>query len=67
MAVPIFNSLVSTNPLQAQRQAQMAAYLPAGVSLADFDKREQELIDKALQLGATPQMLNTVLQGRAVS
>ena len=64
MAVPIFNSLVSTNPLKAQRQAQRAAYLPAGVSLADFDKREQELIDQALQLGATPAMLNTVLQGR---
>ena len=62
--VPIFHSLVSTNPVTAKRQAQMAAYLPAGVSLADFDQREQELIDQALQLGATPAMLNTVLQGR---
>lgn len=62
--VPIFHSLVSTNPVTAKRQAEMAAYLPSGVSLADFDQREQELIDQALQLGATPAMLNTVLQGR---
>jgi hypothetical protein len=31
--------------------------------IADLDKKQAELLEQALQLGATPEMLNTVLRG----